>query len=203
MKRSKDSNYFSLLCQQCDMVNHMLTSTKDIVPQSLHKVSMNKISVSNQWKKAQDIQIELWKMLRNEFLPPINREDIYHLSSQIQRLMLKIYYYAGLRERNKVNTYTQEDKLIQHILEQNRIHKILIKELENINKSKILDSEYERRKKEIENSSKSFLEIIMNDRYMDGKEAHLYKERLQLIKDIYTANEEVGNTIEYIVLRNS
>lgn len=202
----KERKFYPLYQEQADCIGQaavallQLLQEKDVEKQkSLYKDIK---SLENQGDK---ITARLYQELERTFVTPFDREDMNRLSSQMDTFLDFIHDSAKRIVMYCPKTINQTLVVIgEHILDDTRILKEIMHELEHIQKKPEKIKEKCVRIKGIEHDVDDLYEQFMRDIFANEKDAiELVKQKniVQSLEDATDRAKDIGDTIRGIIIK--
>lgn len=207
MGNSKDFNYFKAFV---DLSNSSLKAA-ELLNNTLHNFNVSEIEekvkeMHEIEHSADEKRHEIMNRLVKEFLPPIEREDIISLADDVDDVVDSIEdVLLGMEMYNVQSVRPEIVKFTEVIMECCKSMSAALTEFENFKRSKTLHAAVVEVNRLEEVADQIYINGV-RDLYKNTKdpiELMVWTEMYSLLEKCSDSCEEVANTIENIVMKNS
>jgi uncharacterized protein len=207
MSNNKDFNYFKAFV---DLSNSSLKAA-ELLNTTLHNFDVNeieeKIKDMHSIEHAADLQRhEIMNRLVKEFLPPIEREDIISLADDVDDVVDSVEdVLLGIGMYNVQSIRPEIVKFTEVIMDCCKSMGAALTDFENFKKSKTLHAAIIEVNRLEEVADQLYINGVRNlyKNTKDPIELMVWTEMYRLLEKCSDSCEEVANTIENIVMKNS
>lgn len=206
MAKGTKYNYFTALEEMSSYsvqaVNYLDEVIRDYDPNKINMCIQKMHEIEN---KEDEKKHEIMKNLIREFLPPIDREDIIQLASELDDVtdlideLLHLFYMLNIQ--TLIPEFTN---LVELLKECCVAMDLAVKELKQFRKSTTIHDNVVR-VNNAENKGDALYTDIMHKLYTSDKDAidiMRWAEVMNVTENCYDACEHVSETIETIVMKN-